>query len=179
MSTKSYTLIPYHLRDHNVQSQTKSFFPLHLRGIALFWRPKKTIFGCRYGLPDFIFLFLFELGTCVQNLIFTKAMEGCQKNYFPQRGILKFTYKGRFLRIKMAYEKFLDWKSKRWKYALVPLLHIEIFISEKHLNLDFWWYFKVSSLGKFWQILAVLGKFSCIHNGWEQAQTWAEIFKSP
>jgi hypothetical protein len=69
---------------------------------------KKTIFGHRYGLPDFTFWFLVELGTCVQNLIFTKVVEGCQKNYFPQRGMLKFTYKGRFLTIKIAYEKFLD-----------------------------------------------------------------------
>jgi hypothetical protein len=69
---------------------------------------KKTIFGRRYGLPDFIFLFLFELGTCVQNLIFTKVLKGCQKNYFPQRGMLKFTYIGHFLTIKLAYEKFLD-----------------------------------------------------------------------
>jgi hypothetical protein len=69
---------------------------------------KKTIFGCRYGLLDFIFLFLFELGTCVQNLIFTKVVEGCQRNYFLQRGMLKFTYKGHILTIKIAYEKFLD-----------------------------------------------------------------------
>jgi hypothetical protein len=54
------------------------------------------------------------------------------KIYFPQRGMQKFTYKGRFLTIKIAYEKFLDWKSKRWNHALVPPLHIEIFIFEKH-----------------------------------------------
>jgi hypothetical protein len=69
---------------------------------------KKTIFGLRYGLWDLTFLFLVELGTCVQNLIFTKVVEGCQKNYFPQRGMLKFTYKVRFLTIKIAYEKYLD-----------------------------------------------------------------------
>jgi hypothetical protein len=69
---------------------------------------KKTIFGLRYGLPDFTFLFLVKLGTCVQNLIFTKVVEGCQKKYFLQRGMLKFTYKGSFLTIKIAYEKFLD-----------------------------------------------------------------------
>jgi hypothetical protein len=85
---------------------------------------KKTIFGLRYGFPDFTFLFLVELGTCVQNLIFTKVVEGCQKNKIPQRGMLKFTYKGRFFT------------------------------------------FKVSSLGKFWQILAVLGSFG---------QIWAEF----
>jgi hypothetical protein len=69
---------------------------------------KKTIFGRRYAFPDFTFLFLVELGTRVQNLIFTKVVEGCQKKYFPQKGMLKFTYKGRFLTIKIAYEKFLD-----------------------------------------------------------------------
>jgi hypothetical protein len=74
----------------------------------VFWGPKKTIFGLKYGLPDFTFLFLVELGTCVQNLIFTKVVEGCQKKYFPQRGMLKSTYKGRFLTIIIAYEKFLD-----------------------------------------------------------------------
>jgi hypothetical protein len=53
---------------------------------------KKTIFGLRYGLLDFTFLFLVELRSFVKNLIFAKVVEGCQKNYFPQRGMLKFTY---------------------------------------------------------------------------------------
>jgi hypothetical protein len=69
---------------------------------------KKTIFGHRYGFLEFKFLFLGELGTCVQNLIFTKVVEGCQKNHFSETGMLKFTYKGRFLTIKIAYEKKLD-----------------------------------------------------------------------
>jgi hypothetical protein len=69
-------------------------------------KAKKTIFGRR--LPDFIFLFLFQLGTCAQNLIFIEVVEGCQKIYFLQRGILKFIYKGLFSTIKIAYEKFLD-----------------------------------------------------------------------
>jgi hypothetical protein len=47
---------------------------------------KKTIFGHRYDFPEFKFLFLGELGTCVQNLIFTKVVEGCQKNYFSAKG---------------------------------------------------------------------------------------------
>jgi hypothetical protein len=45
---------------------------------------KKTIFGRRYGLPDFIFLFSVELGTCMQNLIFTKVVKGLQKTIFHQ-----------------------------------------------------------------------------------------------
>jgi hypothetical protein len=57
---------------------------------------KKTIFRHQYGLPDFKFLFIVELGTCVQTPIFTKGVEGCQKIYFPRRGMQKFTYKGRF-----------------------------------------------------------------------------------
>jgi hypothetical protein len=63
----------------------------------MFWRPKKQFLdvdmGCR---------------TCVKNLMFTKVVKGWQKNYFPPRGMLKFTYKGHFLTIKIAYEKFLD-----------------------------------------------------------------------
>jgi hypothetical protein len=56
---------------------------------------------------------------------------GTLRNHqFPQGGMLKFTYKGWFLTIKIAYEKFLDWKSKHWKHALVPPLHVEIFIFE-------------------------------------------------
>jgi hypothetical protein len=69
---------------------------------------EKTIFGRRYGLPDFIFLFLFDLGTCVQKSHIHQSCEGLPKIYFLQRGIMKFTYKGRFLTIKIAYEKFLD-----------------------------------------------------------------------
>jgi hypothetical protein len=107
MPTKSYTLIPYRLRDNKVQSQKTVFFHCALE-VQQCFGGQKTIFGLRYGLLDFTFLFLVELGTCVQNLIFTKVVEGCQKNYFPQRGMLKFTYKGRFLTIKIAYEKFLD-----------------------------------------------------------------------
>jgi hypothetical protein len=46
---------------------------------------KKTIFGRRYGLLDFKFLFLVELHTCVQNLMFTKVVKGWQKNIFHRR----------------------------------------------------------------------------------------------
>jgi hypothetical protein len=85
----------------------KFFSTMSERGNSVL-EAKKIIFGCRYGLPYFIFLFLVELGTCVQNLIFTTVVKGWQKNYFPPRGMLKFTYKGRFLKIKIAYEQFLD-----------------------------------------------------------------------
>jgi hypothetical protein len=109
-----------------------------------------------------IFLFLSELGTCPQNLIPTRGVEHWEKINFPQKGMMKFTYKGRFLTIKIAYEKFLDWKSKQWKHALVPLLHVEFFflentklsifgrISKFHLWADF------SSFGQFWADFAAL-----------------------
>jgi hypothetical protein len=35
-------------------------------------------------------------------------VEPCENHQFPQGDMLKFTYKGRFLTIKIAYEKFLD-----------------------------------------------------------------------
>jgi nitrate/TMAO reductase-like tetraheme cytochrome c subunit len=54
------------------------------------------------------------LSTCPQNLIPTRGVEHWEKNHFPQGGMLKFTYKGYSLTMKIAYEKFLDWKSRRW-----------------------------------------------------------------
>jgi hypothetical protein len=79
--------------------------------------------------------------------------------------MLKFTYKGCFLTIKISYENSWIENSAQWKHALVPPLHVEIFIFEKHKNLDFWWYFKILSLGILGQILAVLGKFCSIDSG--------------
>jgi hypothetical protein len=70
--------------------------------------------------------------TCPQNLIPTRDVEHWEKNHFSQGGMLKFTYKGRFLTIKIAYEKFLDWKSEWWKHALVPLLHVNFVIFDKY-----------------------------------------------
>jgi hypothetical protein len=55
-----------------------------------------------------------------------------RKSSISTRGYVEFTYNSRFLTIKIAYEKFLDRKSKRWKHALVPPLHVEMFIFEKH-----------------------------------------------
>jgi hypothetical protein len=93
---------------------------------------QKTTFSSRYEMCLFGFLFLGELGTCLQNLMPTRGVEPWENHQFAQGGVLKFTYKGRFLTIKIAYEKFLDWKCKWWKHALVLLLHIETFIFEKH-----------------------------------------------
>jgi hypothetical protein len=73
---------------------------------------EKTTFGLRYGFSDFISFFLYELGTCVQNPIFTEGVEGCQNNYFPQRGMLKFKYKGHYLQNKRAYKETIYSKSK-------------------------------------------------------------------
>jgi hypothetical protein len=69
---------------------------------------KKPFFGIGMACQTSKFLFIVELGTCVQNLIFIKGVGRLPKNYFPRRGMQKFTYKGCFLTIKIAYEKFLD-----------------------------------------------------------------------
>jgi hypothetical protein len=63
---------------------------------------------------------------------------------------LKLTYKGFFLTLKKAYRKFLYWKSKHCAHALVPLLHIEVFVLEKNQNLNFCWNFKVPWTNCFW-----------------------------
>jgi hypothetical protein len=72
----------------------------------------KPTFLRRYGMNLYGFLFLGELSTCPQNLMPTKAVEPWKNHQFPQGGMLKFSYKGCFLIIKIVYEKFLDWKSK-------------------------------------------------------------------
>jgi hypothetical protein len=109
----------------------KVFLPLP-KGDNSLLRSKKTIFLSRFRMSLFRFFFLGELGTCPQNLMRTQGVEPWENHQFPQGGMLKFTFKGRFLTIKIAYEKFLEWKSKRWKHALVPPLYIEIFIFEKY-----------------------------------------------
>jgi hypothetical protein len=138
--------------------EKNSFFPI-LKGYSRVLEAKKTIFKSMYWLRNFKFLFLGELSTCQQNLIPTRRMEPWKKHHFTQRSMLKFTYKGRFLTLRKAYGKFLDWKSKQCAHALVPLLHMEVFC-EKNQNLYFWWNFKVSwtnclwvDFGSFGQIL--------------------------
>jgi hypothetical protein len=86
----------------------KKFFLALPKGYSIVLEAKKTILLRRYGMSLFGMLFLSELGTCVQKLISIRGVEHCAKNHFPQGGMLKFTYKGRFLRNKIAYEKFFD-----------------------------------------------------------------------
>jgi hypothetical protein len=66
---------------------------------------QKTIFLDIYGMSLFEFLFISELGTYPQNLIFMGFVEHCKKYHFLEGGMLKFTYKGRFLNIKNTYKK--------------------------------------------------------------------------
>jgi hypothetical protein len=80
----------------------------------------------------FRFLFLVELGTCPQNCMPIQGVEPWENQQFPQGGMLKFTYKDCFLTIKIAYEKFLDWKSEQWKHVPVPPLYIENFVLKKY-----------------------------------------------
>jgi hypothetical protein len=74
--------------------------------------------------------------------------------------MLKVTYKGRFLTIIIAYEKFLDWKSKRQKYALMLPLHVQFFIFLFLNNTEISNFGGVSkfhlwaNFGKFWQFWA-------------------------
>jgi hypothetical protein len=98
---------------------------------------KKAIFWSGYGPCLSIFLFLSELATCPQNLIPMGGVEHWEKNHFPQGGMLKFTYKGRFLTIKKPYKEVLYSKSKRWGHGNLPHEEGGNFFSEKLQNLDF------------------------------------------
>jgi hypothetical protein len=119
------------------------------KGDNIVLKAKKTTFSSRHGLCDILFLFLGELGTCLQNLIPTIGVEHWKENHFPQGGMLKFTYKGHFLTIKKAHKKLLYWKSKWWAHALVCPLYRGFFFWKK-LNLNFWRYFKVPQANCLW-----------------------------
>jgi hypothetical protein len=86
----------------------KKFFSPLPKGYNAVLEAQKTIFWNRIGFPDFIFLFLGELGTCLEDLILMRDVEPYENGHFPQGGMLKFTYKGYFFfTLKEAYEKLL------------------------------------------------------------------------
>jgi hypothetical protein len=74
------------------------FFPLP-KGYSSVLEAKKTTFSSRYGMRKFVSLFVSGLGTCPQKLILIWDVEPCENNHFVEEGMLKFTYKGRFLTI--------------------------------------------------------------------------------
>jgi hypothetical protein len=55
---------------------------------------KKTIFWSTYGLPDFIFSFLGEVGTSTRKIIRMGGVNLCEKVHFVEGGVLKFISKG-------------------------------------------------------------------------------------
>jgi hypothetical protein len=88
-------------------------------------------------------------------------VEHWEKNHFPQRGMLKFTYKGRFLTIKIAFEKFLDWKSERWKHALEDYTYKLLFLKNTKISifggiLKFHHWADFGKFGQFWADFAAL-----------------------
>ena len=131
MSTKSCTLIPYYLQDHNISSWQKGF-SLIPKGDNRVLKAQKTTFSSGRGLCNILFLSLSELSICLKNLIFTRGVEHLERNYFPPGGMLKFTNKGHLLTTKKAYKKLLYWKSKRQAHALVLLLNTRFLFLKKH-----------------------------------------------
>jgi ABC-type enterochelin transport system permease subunit len=143
MPTKSYTLILYHLQDLKVQSWWKRVFSLW--GTTKFWRPKIHFFWL-YWIVGYILVPRLVIYMSTKSYSY-KTFRTLRKNYFLPWGMLKFTNKGHFLTIKKAYKKLLYLKSKWQAHAMVLLLLIDFIlfcVYEKHQNLKFWWYFKVS-----------------------------------
>jgi hypothetical protein len=103
----------------------------------------------------FRFFFLSVLGTCSQNFMPTRSVEPWGKHQFPEGGLLKFTYKGRFLTITKVYKTILYWNFKQRKHALVLSLPEKKYFWET-LKSRFWVVFQSFVFG---QILAVLGSF--------------------
>jgi hypothetical protein len=90
------------------------------------------------------------------------------KKLFSAKGYSEIQYKGRFLTIKIAYEKFLDLK--------IQMVRTCSSASSTHRNFYFWKTLKSQFLAEFQsfifgQILAVLGRFGQIflHSQWPRA----------
>jgi hypothetical protein len=98
---KYHTLIPYVCEIITFKVEEKVFLPLQ-KGDNSLLGSKKTTFLSKFRMSFFRFLLLGELGTCPQNLMPTQGVEPLENHQFPQGGMLKFTYKGRFLTIKIA-----------------------------------------------------------------------------
>jgi hypothetical protein len=90
---------------------------------------RKTIFGPRYGLPDFTFLFLVELGAHVQNLIFTKVVEWLPKKKNSAKGYAEIGLKIQMVETcSSAYfihRNFYFWKTLKSQF----LAEFQSFIS--------------------------------------------------
>jgi hypothetical protein len=85
MSTKSYVLIPYRLQDHNkVKQKVFSIVPERDNSVL---EAKTTIFGRRYGLLDFIFLFLFNLKNMYAKSHIDQSCGGLPKLLFFTKGV--------------------------------------------------------------------------------------------
>jgi hypothetical protein len=166
------------VRSYHSKLKNLFFLPLP-KGDSSLLGSKKTTSSSRFRISFFRFLFLGELGTCTQNLMPTQGVEPWENHQFPQGGMLKFIYKGRFLAIKIAYEKILGLK--------IQMVEIYSRASSTCANFYFWKKTKIlifggiskfhlwANFGKFW---AVLGRIYYIGSGWLHAQTLAEIFKS-
>jgi hypothetical protein len=76
-------------------------------GITEFLRQKKSNLSSRYGLWDFIFLFLGELGD-VYKIAYPQEVWNIERKIGFHKVLLKFIYKGHFLTIKKAYRKLLN-----------------------------------------------------------------------
>jgi hypothetical protein len=89
-------------------------------------KAKKTTFSSRHGLCNILFLPLDELGTCLRNLIPIRAMKHWEENYFLQRSMLKFTYKGNFL-TKKGHTKSRCIETPNGEHVLWCLFYIQVF----------------------------------------------------
>jgi hypothetical protein len=149
MSTKSYTFIPHHLQDHNVQSWQKSFFPLRPKGTTEFWSPKKP-----FKKVDILVSKWVRFMSPRSHI--QRRVEHWEKNHFPQGDMLKNTYKGRFLTIKKDIQKILGLKIQTVKTCSSASSTHTNFYLKKTLKSRFLVVFQSFVFG---QILANFGNF--------------------
>jgi hypothetical protein len=142
MPTKSHTLIPYHLGEHNIQSWRKSFFCPCQRRTTVFWGPKKPLFQVDLEWAHT------RCGTLRKSSISTRRYV----DFHIQR-------------------PFFDNKNSIWKILGLKIQTVETCSSASiHRNFYFWKILKSRFLVKFQsfvfgQIWVVLGRICCIDSG--------------
>jgi hypothetical protein len=184
MSTKSYTLIPHCLQDHNVQSWQRSFFPLHPERAAKFWRPKNHFWKQIWNVPLHILV-----SKWVRNM-------SSKSHTYKRCGTLrkKSFSAGGYAEIHIQ-RPFFDNKNSIWKVLGLKIGTVKTCSSASSTcsNFYFWKILKsrflvefqsfilgqiLANLGSFGQFWADLGRFCCIDSGWQHAPTSAEILKT-
>ena len=86
------------------------FLPLP-KGYSHVLEAKNFTLGSAVGLKDFKFIYICELLTCTPILSMRRLVEGCDRNYLMDRGVLKLQFKDQWMEVQLLHKDLLNSKS--------------------------------------------------------------------